>query len=62
MNLISNARNWWRNKSRHKKQNWMLLALALCFVASGFVEAGQWVLVIAAMLPALVMVYLECWE
>jgi len=60
--MMNNARAWWRGKSRHKKQNWMMLALALCFVASGFVEAGQWVLVIAAMLPALVMVYLECWE
>lgn len=59
--MMNNARNWWRGKSRHKKQNWMLLALALCFVGSGFVEAGQWVLVIAAMLPAGVMVFLECW-
>jgi hypothetical protein len=59
--MMNNARSWWRGKSRHKKQNWMLLALALCFVASGFVEAGQWVLVIAAMLPVGVMVFLECW-
>ncbi|MSR12882.1 MAG: hypothetical protein EXR84_14045 [Gammaproteobacteria bacterium] len=59
---MNNLRTWWRGKSRHKKQNWLLLALALCFVGSGFVEAGAWVLVIAAMLPAGVMVYLECWE
>lgn len=62
MNLINNARAWWAAKSRHKRHNWLLLALTLCFVASGFVEAGRWALVIAAMLPAVVMVYLEIWE
>ena len=62
MNLISNARNWWRNKSRHKRENWLLVALFCTVLATGFVEAGAWFLVIAAMLPVGFIVYLECWE
>lgn len=60
--MMNKARNWWRGKTRHKRYNWMLLALVLCFVGAGFVESGQWVLVCLAMAPALVMVYLEVWE
>lgn len=59
---MNNLRNWWRGKSRHKRENWLLLALFCTVLAGGFVEAGAWFLVIAAMLPVVVMVYLECWE
>lgn len=51
-------RNWWSAKSNHKKQNWLLLALAIIFIAGGMVEYHTWTALIGAV-PALTMVYLE---
>ena len=60
--MMNNARAWWRGKSRHKRENRLLVALFCTVLATGFVEAGAWLLVIAAMLPVGCIVYLECWE
>lgn len=56
--MMTNLQSWWNNKTDHRRQNWLLLALALIFVASGMVEqfmAGS----IVAMLPIGVLVWLE---
>lgn len=51
-------KQWWRGKSAHKKQNWLLLALACCLIAGGFVEAYSWVALIGVV-PAVGMFWLE---
>ena len=56
---ISNLRAWWYSKSKHRRQNWMLLAMALCFVASGFVESGIWWPVLLCIVPGAVVLLLE---
>jgi hypothetical protein len=53
--------NWWRAKSYHKRQNWMMLSIGLCFLASGFIEACQWWALIAVV-PAFWIVKLEFCE
>lgn len=55
---MNNLRTWWRSKTTHKKQNWLLLALACCLIAGGFVEAYSWVALVGVV-PAGVMVGLE---
>jgi len=37
----------------------MLLAMALCFVASGFVESGIWWPVLLCIVPGAVLLWLE---
>lgn len=49
---------WWRSKSPHKRHNWLLVALASCLVAGGFVEAYSWIALTGAA-PAFGMVCLE---
>lgn len=51
-------KQWWRSKSAHKKQNWLLLALACCLIAGGFVESYSWFALIGVV-PAVGMVWLE---
>ena len=58
---MTKLRTWWHAKTTAKKQNWLLLALGVCFVASGFVEYYSW-MAIAGIVPAAGLVYLECWR
>lgn len=51
-------KQWWHSNSEHKKQNWLLLALACCLIAGGFVEAYSWFALIGVV-PAVGMVWLE---
>ena len=57
--MMTNLRAWWSSKSKHRRQNWMLLAMALCFVASGFVESGIWWPVLLCIVPGSVLLWLE---
>ena len=57
--MMTNLRAWWTSKSKHRRQNWMLLAMALCFVASGFVESGIWWPVLLCIVPGAVLLWLE---
>jgi hypothetical protein len=52
------VRNWWSRKDSTRKQNWYMLAIALCILASGFVEFSPW-LAGLSVLPAAMMVVLE---
>ena len=52
-------KNWWARKSDHKRQNWLLLALAACFIATGLVESGQWWPVAGILSVAITMVWFE---
>jgi hypothetical protein len=52
------VRNWWSRKDSARKQNWYMLAIALCILASGFVEFSPW-LAGLSVLPAGMMVALE---
>ena len=60
--MISNLRDWWSSKSKHRRQNWMLLCMALCFAASGFVESGIWWPVLLCIVPGVVVLWLELSE
>ena len=60
--MMTNLRAWWSSKSKHRRQNWMLLAMALCFVASGFVESGIWWPVLLCIVPGSVVLWLELSE
>ena len=60
--MMTNLRAWWSSKSKHRRQNWMLLAMALCFVASGFVESGIWWPVLLCIVPGGVLLWLELSE
>ena len=60
--MMTNLRAWWSSKSKHRRQNWMLLAMALCFVASGFVESGIWWPVLLCIVPGAVVLWLELSE
>ena len=60
--MMTNLRFWWSSKSKHRRQNWMLLAMALCFVASGFVESGIWWPVLLCIVPGGVVLWLELSE
>lgn len=51
--------NWWRKKSLHKRQNWLMLSLALCLLAGGVVEIYSWLALLGAV-PATAMVWMEC--
>ena len=53
---------WWHSKNAAKKQNWMMLALASCIIASGFVESGMWWPVLVGIVPGICVLYLECSE
>lgn len=59
---IFNLRAWWSSKSKHRRQNWMLLCMALCFVASGFVESGIWWPVLLCIVPGAAVLWLELSE
>ena len=59
---MTSLRAWWSSKSKHRRQNWMLLAMALCFVASGFVESGIWWPVLLCIVPVVVVLWLELSE
>lgn len=59
---ITNLRTWWSSKSKNRRQNWMLLCMALCFVASGFVESGIWWPVLLCIVPGVVVLWLELSE
>jgi hypothetical protein len=56
---MKTLRNWWQSKTNHRKQNWFLLSLGVLFVASGFIESGHFIALIA-LVPTIGMVYLEC--
>ena len=60
--MMTNLRTWWSSKSKHRRQNWMLLAMALCFVASGFVESGIWWPMLLCIVPGAVVLWLELSE
>ena len=60
--MMTNLRAWWSSKSKHRRQNWMLLAMALCFVASGFVESGIWWPVLLCIVPGAILLWLELSE
>ena len=51
---------WWHSKNATKKQSWMLLALASCIIASGFVEEGIWWPVLVGIVPGVGVIWLEC--
>lgn len=51
-------RSWWNSKTDQKRQNWLMLAVALCFIAGGFVEQYTWIALIGA-IPGIVMVWME---
>jgi hypothetical protein len=55
---MKTLRLWWSTKTDHKKQNWYMLAIVLCILASGFVEFSPW-LAGLSVLPAAMMVALE---
>jgi hypothetical protein len=55
---MKSIRNWWSRKDATRKQNWYMLAIALCILASGFVEFSPW-LAGLSVLPAGMMVALE---
>ncbi len=55
---MNNLRTWWHNKTTHKKQNWLMLALACCLIAGGFVEAYSWIALVGV-LPAVGIAGLE---
>ena len=57
--MITNLSIWWHSKSATKKSNWMLLALASCIIASGFVESGFWWPVLAGIVPGLFILVME---
>lgn len=56
--MISNLKTWWHSKSQHKKGNWLMLALAIAFIAGCTVEALTYWALIGA-LPGVGLVWLE---
>ena len=55
---MTNLKNWWHSKSQHKKGNWLMLALAIAFIAGCTVEALTYWALIGA-LPGAGLVWLE---
>jgi len=55
---VKKLQAFWNSRSDHKKQKWYMLAIALCILASGFVEFSPW-LAGLSVLPAAMMVALE---
>lgn len=58
---MTNLRKWWHGKTQAKKQNWMILATVICFIAASTVEALTYWSLIGAF-PAATLVCLEIAE
>lgn len=56
---MTSLREKWHSKTERQKNNWRLLALVLCIAAGGFVETLTW-MALVGVIPAGIIIYLEC--